>query len=391
MKAAAELTDTVFLNALGNSDAVFVIKINGALTTSTYSNVVLMNGAQSKNVYWKIEGAVSINNYSIFRGTMICNNGAVGALNTGVTLDGRALLTTGALTTTAATVITPTSCSVTSAPAITLNPINQTKCAGSSVTYSVKATGAGLSYQWKKGTVSLSNGVNISGATSAMLTINPVTADDAATNYNVVVSGTIAPNVTSTNASLVVNMAPAITTGASDQEVSVGDTAKFAVVASGSGLTYQWRKGTSNLANGAAISGATSANLVISPVSLSDSASNYNVVVSGLCPPSVTSANVSLAVTSGAGINSIHDGNSKGAVTIYPNPFTSSINIMINDVSKSGNFELKVYNILGKEVLNRTLSTQLSTLELGNLPSGIYFYKVLGNSITIQTGKLISQ
>ena len=62
----------------------------------------------AKNVYWKIEGAVSINNYSIFRGTIICNNGALGALNTGVVFDGRALTTTGALTTTDITITSPT-------------------------------------------------------------------------------------------------------------------------------------------------------------------------------------------------------------------------------------------------------------------------------------------
>jgi len=107
MNAAATFTDTVFLNALGNADAVFVIQINGALTTSTYSQVVLTNGAQAKNVYWKVEGAVSINNYSVFRGTIICNNGALGAFNTGVTLEGRSLTTTGAVTTTAMTAAAP--------------------------------------------------------------------------------------------------------------------------------------------------------------------------------------------------------------------------------------------------------------------------------------------
>jgi hypothetical protein len=118
MKAAAELTDTVFLNAEGNANAVFVIQINGALSTSTYSNVVLMNGAQSKNVYWKVEGAVNINNYSTFRGTLISNNGALGAINTGVELDGRALTTNGALTTTAMIGIMPENCIRTS-----LNPV----------------------------------------------------------------------------------------------------------------------------------------------------------------------------------------------------------------------------------------------------------------------------
>jgi hypothetical protein len=101
MSGAATFTDTLYLNAQGNADAVFVIQINGALTTSTYSIVSLKNGAQAKNVYWKIEGAVSINNYSTFCGTIICNNGALGALNTGVVLNGRALTTNGALTTTA--------------------------------------------------------------------------------------------------------------------------------------------------------------------------------------------------------------------------------------------------------------------------------------------------
>lgn len=102
MKAAAVLTDSLYLNAQSNADAVFVIKIDGALTTSTYSKVLLMNGAQAKNVYWKVEGAVNINDYSVFCGTLLCNNG-LAALNTGVTLNGRVLATNGALNTSAIT------------------------------------------------------------------------------------------------------------------------------------------------------------------------------------------------------------------------------------------------------------------------------------------------
>ncbi len=105
LNAATVLTDTLYLNALGNANAVFVIKMNGAFSTSTYSKILLINGAQSKNVYWKIEGAVSINDHSVFRGTLICNNGSLGAIKTGVTLDGRALTTTGALTTTSVNAI----------------------------------------------------------------------------------------------------------------------------------------------------------------------------------------------------------------------------------------------------------------------------------------------
>ena len=107
LDAATVFTDTLYLDAKGNTNAVFVIKINGALSTSTYSNVVLLNGAQDHNIFWKVEGAVSINNYSVFRGNLICNNGALGAINTGVVLHGRAFTTTGALTTTNITTTMP--------------------------------------------------------------------------------------------------------------------------------------------------------------------------------------------------------------------------------------------------------------------------------------------
>jgi len=100
LNAATALTGSVYLNAQGNANAVFILKINGAFSTSTFSKVILKNGAQSKNVFWKIEGAVSIDNYSIFCGTLVCNNGAI-KLSTGDTLYGRALTTSGALSTTA--------------------------------------------------------------------------------------------------------------------------------------------------------------------------------------------------------------------------------------------------------------------------------------------------
>lgn len=97
MNAATSFTDTLYLNAQGNADAVFVIQINGALSTSTNSKVILMNGAQAKNVFWKVDGAVGINDNSDFKGTIVANNAAI-SLKTGTKLDGRALTTNGAFT-----------------------------------------------------------------------------------------------------------------------------------------------------------------------------------------------------------------------------------------------------------------------------------------------------
>jgi hypothetical protein len=109
LNAATVLTNTVYLNAQNNPDAVFVIQINGALSTSTYAKILLLNGAQAKNVYWKIDGAVLISDYSEFKGTIICNNGAIDLL-TGVQLQGRAMTTTGALSTAAITATMTAGC-----------------------------------------------------------------------------------------------------------------------------------------------------------------------------------------------------------------------------------------------------------------------------------------
>jgi gliding motility-associated-like protein len=181
-------------------------------------------------------------------------------------------------------------------PVITTEPVNQTACIGDLVSFSVVATGSGLSYQWRKGTIDLIDGVSISGATTDILTIDPVSALDAATDYNVVVSGSCAPNDTSIFVSLTVGTSPTIASEPVDQSVCIGDSATFSVVASGNGLNYQWRKGLVDLVDGANISGATTDTLTIYPVSALDVATDYNVVISGGCAPDVTSVNVSLEI-----------------------------------------------------------------------------------------------
>ena len=110
LNAGTALTDTLFLDAQNNANAVFVIKINGALTTSTHSQVILRNGAQAKNVYWKVDGAAGIHDFSTFVGTLVVNNAAID-ITTGVNLIGRALTTNGAFTTSSDTVTISGACS----------------------------------------------------------------------------------------------------------------------------------------------------------------------------------------------------------------------------------------------------------------------------------------
>lgn len=110
---------------------------------------------------------------------------------------------------------------------------------------------------------------------------------------------------------------PAIGSNPSSQTACTGDAAAFTVTATGSGpLTYQWRRGTTNLSNGGNISGSNTATLVIDPVGTSDAGSNYNCLVSNGCgsqasnnatltvqaAPSITLNPVSQAVCQNGGV-----------------------------------------------------------------------------------------
>jgi hypothetical protein len=199
LNAATVFTDTLYLDARNNANAVFVIQINGALSTSTYAKVLLINGTQAKNVFWKVDGATEINDYSQFKGTLISNNGAV-SLNTGVDLKGRAFTTTGELNTFAITATKP------------------------------------------------------SGLSTGIATF--------------------------------------------DKE---------------------------------------------------------------------------------------------NVISIYPNPFIHSATITVSEASAANSYELKMFNILGDEVMNTTILKKTTSLDISNLSKGIYFYKVMNNNKVVQTGKVVSQ
>lgn len=99
LNGATTLTDSLFLDAQGSANAVFIIKIYGALETTSYARVVLINGTQAKNVYWMVNGAVELADYTTFNGSII-SQGAI-SLFTGTTINGRALTGVGALATNA--------------------------------------------------------------------------------------------------------------------------------------------------------------------------------------------------------------------------------------------------------------------------------------------------
>lgn len=131
----------------------------------------------------------------------------------------------------------PITLTVNEPPTITAQPAaTQTICEGSPVTFTVTATGTGLSYQWMKGATP------INGATASSYSINNVAPGDAGT-YSVVISGT-SPCVvaTSANADLVVNPLPLTITAASTTTFCAGGSVQLDAPTTPVTLTYQWYK-----------------------------------------------------------------------------------------------------------------------------------------------------
>ena len=58
---------------------------------------------------------------------------------------------------------------------------------------------------------------------------------------------------------------------------------------------------------------------------------------------------------------------------IFPNPAIDELNILF---SQQGNYEVKIVDVMGKEILSATSSIQHQTFNIQHLSSGIYFVEV---------------
>ncbi len=288
--AATTLNDTLFLDAQGNASALFIFKIDGALTTTKFSNVILINSASLDNVYWQINGALEVGDSAIFRGTVLAN-GAINLLFNS-SLEGRGLSRAGAINTYTinATLLSPLPLPI---GLLYFNGLNE---------YSYN------SFSWSTAT-EINNDYFTLEKTNDAVNFIAVVKTNGAGNSN-------APLTYS-----VIDYHPT------------------------EGLSYYRLKQTDF--NGEY---------------------TYSKLVAIDVPSQLTED-----------------------FSIYPNPFCASATIVINDVSQLKNVELRIYNVLGEEVMVKIITTQSTTFDTKEFLSGIYFYQITDNNKAIQSGKLISQ
>jgi hypothetical protein len=219
------LTGDLILDAQNNPNAVFILQIGGAFSTGAASNVVVINSASLCNVYWQVNGAVTLGSNSIFRGTIVAD-GAISA-SANASLIGRGLTRAGAINLSSNMV------------AVGLQPTASTITAGGPITF---CTGTSVVLSGNIG------GIWSTGATTPTITVT-TSGDYSVTNTN-------SCSVTSNHIIVTIHPLPTAIAGA-PMSICGGSNATLGAPTI-AGHTYSWSPTTG-------LSSATIANPTASP------------------------------------------------------------------------------------------------------------------------------
>ena len=240
-------------------------------------------------------------------------------------------------------------------------------CAGSNVTCTATNTYGGTvpSYQWKK------NGINV-GTNSSVYTYTPNNGDSVRcimTSSDVCVSQTTANSnsiVETVNSLLIPTITISVPTGAT---LGSTVTATATVTNAGSSYTIYWMNHgvTFTTTNVPPASGNST---TYTKGAGTDSITAKVVVTGGGCYDSATTATYT-TVTTTVGIDNINNAND---VKVYPNP-TSNL-LHIDNVRSSINYRLQ--NLVGMTVLQGTFTKEINTLQIQELPNGMYLLQLTG-------------
>ena len=185
----------------------------------------------------------------------------------------------GARTTSSAVRLTVTLAVV--APAITMQPTDQTAVEGQSASFSVTATGTSPAYQWQASADGGVSYASVAGATSATLAMPGLVLADNAKKLRVTVSNGAGASISNpaTLSVMALPAAPAFTLQAANASVTAPNPATFRVAAVGNPTpALQWQLSSNAGATFADIAGATSPSFTTPSTSTAQSGALYRAV-----------------------------------------------------------------------------------------------------------------
>jgi hypothetical protein len=413
---ATVLSLNLFLNAQGNPNAVFILQIQGTLSASANAKVKLLNNAKACNVFWKVEGLVSIAPGTSMKGTIVANNSAIN-ITTNDTLEGRALSTTGAISVDGVLVYTPVGCGSPTLTGPVAPNLGTTECyalfsvdgdvTNSGTTFATGDIGTNV------GLTTGYNALNVTGTIHPIPDVSTATAAADLNNVNTYVNSlqtdiellypaqfgnnlVLTPHTYLLNSATVFTdtlylnaqgNANAVFVIKINGALSTSTFAKVVLINSAQANNVYWKTDGAIAINDYAVLAGTfiGNNGAISI--------NAGVTINGRVlsnTGTLTTASVTATVQTictPTGVNEISHSNE--VVNVYPNPFSTSLTLALTD--KFTTAELQIFNMLGEIVLRTDITEPTTTLATTGLTSGIYFYKVITNNKVIQSGKITSQ
>jgi hypothetical protein len=94
--SSLDVGGSLTLDAGGDPNAVFIFQAPSTLVTDSASSVILTNGAQACNVFWQVGSSATLGTDSAFTGSILALTSI--SVDTGDTIEGRALARNGAVT-----------------------------------------------------------------------------------------------------------------------------------------------------------------------------------------------------------------------------------------------------------------------------------------------------
>lgn len=149
-KGPLSLSGPLVLDAAGDPSAVFIFQTDSTLITGSGSTVTLINGAQECNVFWQVGSSATLGTGSVFVGTILAQTSIT--VTTGVTVHGRALARTGAVTLDTDTFTKPT-CAPTTPLTVSYPAGEGIVGAAFSLTPTVQGASGAVSYRVTAGTL----------------------------------------------------------------------------------------------------------------------------------------------------------------------------------------------------------------------------------------------
>ena len=94
------------LDGQGDGDAIFIFQMASTLGATSGRQVILVNGAKAGNIFWQVGSSATLGTTSVFQGTIMADQSIT--LETGATLNGRALARIAAVNLADNSIVKPT-------------------------------------------------------------------------------------------------------------------------------------------------------------------------------------------------------------------------------------------------------------------------------------------